>query len=483
MRLVPSRIGRPEQAQRPELAQQLEVVVGGLAEPEARIDDEILPRQPETQGAFDGALEVRDELGQEPRVAGLGPIVHDDERDAVVGGEAGQRVVLADRPHVVDEIRAGGERGLGHRGLGRVDAQGRLGQGRPQGRDDRHDPATFLVLGDRGVPGPRRFATDVEDVGTLLDHPAAGARRAASTGSSPAASSPSPENESGVTLRMPITNVRSPQAKTRGPILVVPSPAAPSVVAHPEPSAGMARIAQVGIVDELATRHPDKIERTGDHHRAWLRASAPSSAASGSGSTRMSRGARGIRAPVRGEVGRGHRPREVEARAHDGRALERGGGHEGGDDAIDILVRHRRRHERQRPVGQERPEVVERDRQRRGAGRVVRAVEQDVAVAGPDELEAPGPHGRGVARPAGRRRDRRDAGRLERVEQRIGGRDVGRLVATAQADPGSPEAWQLDLDPVTVPAEERRRPDLGQGHAEASRAPADDRQPVTVARR
>ena len=43
-----------------------------------------------------------------------------------------------------------------------------------------------------------------------------------------------------------------------------------------------------------------------------------------------------------------------------------------------------------------------------------------------------------------------------------------------------PEAWQLDVDPVAVPAEERRRPDLGQGHAEASRPPADDRQPVTV---
>ena len=132
---------------------------------------------PETQGAFDGALEVRDELGQEPRVARLGAVVHDDERDAVVGGEAGQRVVLADPPHVVDEVGAGGEGGLGDGRLGRVDAQRRVGQRRPQCRDDRHDPAAFLVLGDRVVPGPRRFATDVEDVGALLDHPAAGRDR------------------------------------------------------------------------------------------------------------------------------------------------------------------------------------------------------------------------------------------------------------------------------------------------------------------
>ena len=43
-----------------------------------------------------------------------------------------------------------------------------------------------------------------------------------------------------------------------------------------------------------------------------------------------------------------------------------------------------------------------------------------------------------------------------------------------------PRRGSSTIDPVAVPAQQRRRPDLGQGHAEASRAPADDRQPVTV---
>ena len=392
-------------------------------------------------------------------------------------------------PHVVDQVRAGGERGLGDGGLGRVDAQRRVGQGRPEGRDDRHDPAAFLVLGDRGVPGPRRFATDVEDVGALLDHPAAGRDAPPSTGSPRRPPSrPSPENESGVTLRMPITNVRSPQAKVRGPIRVVPSPAAPDVRrSSPIRPPASARIAQVGIVDELATRHPDKIERTGDHDRARARAERAGRArAERIGSTRTSRGARGIaRASCAASSAAGIARASVEARARRrSRPSSAAAVTSARDDAIDVLVRHRRGHERQRPVGagtaagrRARPPAP---RPRPGCGRR-RAGRRDRRRR--MQLEPAGPDGGRVAAPAGRRRDRRDAGRLERVEQRVGDRGVGRLVAAAQADPRRSEARQLDLDPVAVPAEERRRLDLGQRHAEPPRAPADDRQPVTVARR
>ena len=62
------------------------------------------------------------ELRHERPVARLGAVVHDDERDAVIGCETGQRVVVADAPDVVDEVRAGGEGSLGDGGLGRVDA-------------------------------------------------------------------------------------------------------------------------------------------------------------------------------------------------------------------------------------------------------------------------------------------------------------------------------------------------------------------------
>ena len=53
-------------------------------------------------------------------------------------------------------------------------------------------------------------------------------------------------------------------------------------------------------------------------------------------------------------------------------------------------------------------------------------------------------------------------------------------MAPAQTDPGRPEAGQLDLDPIAVPAEQRRGLDLGQRHAEPPRASSDDRQPIAA---
>ena len=110
----------------------------------------------------------------------------------------------------------------------------------------------------------------------------------------------------------------------------------------------------------------------------------------------------------------------------------------------------------------------------------MRPVEQHVAVADAQQLEPTRPDRIGVAAPPCLVGDRRDPGRLERVERRIGDRHVRRLVAPAQADPGPPEPRQLDVDPVAVPAEQRRGPDLGQRHADAPRATPDDRQPVAA---
>ena len=73
-----------------------------------------------------------------------------------------------------------------------------------------------------------------------------------------------------------------------------------------------------------------------------------------------------------------------------------------------------------------------------------------------------------------------DPGRCQRVEERIGDGDVGRLVPTAQADPRAAETRQLDVDPVAIPAEQRRGLDLGERDAEAARAPPDDRQRVAA---
>ena len=91
----------------------------------------------------------------------------------MIGSEPGESVVVAHAPDVVDEVGAGGERGLGDGRLGGVDAERGVGERLAQGRDDRHDPPPLLVEGDRVVARPGRLAADVEDVGALLDHPPA----------------------------------------------------------------------------------------------------------------------------------------------------------------------------------------------------------------------------------------------------------------------------------------------------------------------
>ena len=145
---------------------------------------------------------------------------------------------------------------------------------------------------------------------------------------------------------------------------------------------------------------------------------------------------------------------------------------EGGDDAVDVLVGHRRRHERDAdPRVEERPEVVEGGGEGRGAGRVVGAVEEHVATAGGQQLQP--------ARPGRRRRSRRRRaasstrampGGRERVEDRVGDGDVRRLVPAAQADAGPPEPRQLDGRARRGPSrEERGRRHHGQRHAEPPR--------------
>ena len=96
------------------------------------------------------------------------------------------------------------------------------------------------------------------------------------------------------------------------------------------------------------------------------------------------------------------------------------------------------------------------------------------------EFEPPRPDRIRIAPPPRLVGDRRDPGRLEGIERRIGDRHVRRLVAPAQADAGPPEPRQLDLDPIAVPAQQRRGRDLGQRHADAQRATPDDRQAVAA---
>ena len=110
-----------------------------------------------------------------------------------------------------------------------------------------------------------------------------------------------------------------------------------------------------------------------------------------------------------------------------------------------------------------------------GARGVVGPVEQDVATGDVEQLETARPARLGVAAPPGVVRHAGDPGGLERVEDRVRDRDVGRLVPAAQPDPGRAEAGQLDDDPVAVDRHDRRRLDDRQRDAEPTGAAADDR--------
>ena len=140
-------------------------------------------RRTPAERPLERGAQVRDHLADQVRVAGLGAVVHDDERDAPRRGEPGEAVVRADAPDVVDQVGAGIEGGGRDRGLRGVDA-------------DRHRPATPLGPPRRpGRPAPVSSASSRARgrvgstrrrcrAGRRLPRPSGGpARRAAPTGS------------------------------------------------------------------------------------------------------------------------------------------------------------------------------------------------------------------------------------------------------------------------------------------------------------
>jgi hypothetical protein len=101
----------------------------------------------------------------------------------------------------------------------------------------------------------------------------------------------------------------------------------------------------------------------------------------------------------------------------------------------------------------------------RGAAELC-AVEEHVAIADTEQLQPSRPRGGRIAAAARGIVRRGDPGLRERVQQRVSDGDVRGLVAAAKSDPRPPEPRQRHVDPVPIPAEERRRGDLAQRNAE-----------------
>ena len=103
-----------------------------------------------------------------------------------------------------------------------------------------------------------------------------------------------------------------------------------------------------------------------------------------------------------------------------------------------------------------RPEIVEGLGERRSSGGVVGSVEQDVVTVDRQQFEATRPHGRGIPAAPGIVRRGGDASGLERIEDRIGDRDVRGLVPPRSPTRTTPSRGSSTLRPVSIPAAEGR---------------------------
>ena len=198
--------GQPDRRDPVQAAQELEVVLERLAEADARVDHDALLAHALADRELDALLEEGADVVDDVVVARvvlhrarLAEHVHQAAVAAAIGDEAGQLGLLAEGGHVVDEGGAGVDRGLGNRELGGVDADLHAGAAQGARRRGRRGAAPR-----RPPPARRRGRVDSPPT-SRMSAPSAISARARSTAWSKANHSPPSENESGVTLRMPMT--------------------------------------------------------------------------------------------------------------------------------------------------------------------------------------------------------------------------------------------------------------------------------------
>ena len=154
------------------MCQQRIVVVDGLAETEARVDQQPLAADAGSDADGDPFSQVG--LHFVDHVALIGRIVLHVLRLALLvhqahcGVAAGQQrhgAVVLQRRHVVDQIDADREPGLHHRRVPRIQRQRYADVAQPF--QQRQHPVHFLLDRYRRRIWPGRFAPDVEDIGAV----------------------------------------------------------------------------------------------------------------------------------------------------------------------------------------------------------------------------------------------------------------------------------------------------------------------------
>ena len=152
-------------------------------------------RRGKVERALKEALDVVENVDRRIRLLA---VVHDDDRRPGLRDGVRHAGIALQSPDVVDEASAEPRRLARHRRLAGVNGDRRIEVG--QRLEHRNHPPELFGLRNRKVAGPCRFAADVDDRRALCDH-----RSGARDRGGRLEMAPPSENESGVTLRMPMS--------------------------------------------------------------------------------------------------------------------------------------------------------------------------------------------------------------------------------------------------------------------------------------
>src|SRR5262245_42384933 len=166
-----------------ESVDELEVLFGGLAEPDAGVEDDPLPPRPATERFLDRPSQSADHFCEDVvdwrllmHHSGRAARMHQNQRGARLRRDLGHGGVEPESADVVDDLSPRSKRGPRDLTLSRVDGD-RNSQPAPQRFDHGHYAAYLFFGAYRLRSGPGRFAANIQNVRALgLDLEGAGDR-------------------------------------------------------------------------------------------------------------------------------------------------------------------------------------------------------------------------------------------------------------------------------------------------------------------
>lgn len=165
--------GKPQGTEFLQPAEKIQVVLHRLSEPDPRIEQDSITRNPRPQRPGDGPPEKIAEVGDHVPISGISlhrpgraEHVHEDDGNLLPGREAGHGRVAPEGGHVVEDPRPRAEGLPGDGRFGGVNGDEDAPPG--QSFDHRDHPADLLACGDAGGPGAGRFPPDVDQAGALF---------------------------------------------------------------------------------------------------------------------------------------------------------------------------------------------------------------------------------------------------------------------------------------------------------------------------